>query len=262
MATNLQGFVALVTGGACGLGRASVDLLASKGVIVFVLDMEQVIKNQEHVKSPGQVHFRAGDVTSEESVTKILEEIRTAYNRLDIVLNCAGIMAIEPLYDFKADKPLPMEKFTRIYNVNVFGTVNVARLAVGLMAKNQPDAEGQRGVIINVASCVRKDGPAWLIAYSSSKSAVDGMTIPMAREFGPQGIRVVAIAPGPCGTGMVRQFDGLEDACVNIAVCPKRNGKPEDFARLVQYTVENPYINGTTIALDGGFTNPVSLAPP
>ncbi|XP_055331080.1 3-hydroxyacyl-CoA dehydrogenase type-2-like [Paramacrobiotus metropolitanus] len=258
MHTIGKGFVAIVTGGASGLGKAAADFLASQDATVFVVDLPKSFPNGN--KDENNVHFRGADITSEEQITTLIQEIRTKYNRLDCVVNCAGICSCHVVFDTTTDKPHSMEDFMKYYQVNVFGTFNVIRLSVALMrdTQAQQDKKGP-GVIITVSSVTMYDAPAEHVAYSSCKAAVAGMTVPLAREFSEFGIRVVDIAPGPMLTPMLlRDGTGFTArACLKSLIFPVRPGQPEEFADAVRFIVENPFINGTTIRLDGGYRNPM-----
>lgn len=189
---------------------------------------------------------------SEEDIRKGLEETKKCFGRLDITVNCAGIAFPEKLYDWKKDEPHSLDSFKQILNVNAVGTFNVIRLAVGLMGKNEPNSDGQRGVIVNTASVLGYDAQSGLTAYSASKAAIIGMTLPIARELSGQGIRVVTVAPGFFQTQMTGYLpDKLAKFLVSTIPFPKRQGLPDEFAHLVEAIVQNPMLNGEVIRLDG-----------
>jgi 3-hydroxyacyl-CoA dehydrogenase/3-hydroxy-2-methylbutyryl-CoA dehydrogenase len=261
MESKLKGAVALITGAGSGLGKATAERLARNGVHVFALDLPHVVekigKNNE--VDSGNINFRAADVTSELDITTVLKEIEAKHHRLDYVVNCAGILVLKPVYDFTLKEPHSMEALLRVFQVNVFGTFNVIRLSVELMSKNHPsNADGERGVIINVSSVSGDEGVPGSCAYSASKGAIQGMTVPLARELGPSGIRVVCIAPGTLDTPMIHAFYASSENSTAAGGCtqcifPKRDGHPEEFAQLAQSIIENSLINATTIRLDAGY---------
>ncbi|XP_055331130.1 3-hydroxyacyl-CoA dehydrogenase type-2-like [Paramacrobiotus metropolitanus] len=258
MHTIGKDFVAIVTGGASGLGRGAAEFLAGKGATVFVLDLPDAISKWATDKD--NICLRAADVTSEEQVTAVIDEIRSKHNRLDCVVTSAGIPVTGILtYDAKTNTPHPMEDFIRCYNVNVFGTFNVIRLSVALMRETQTrqNKEGP-AVIITVSSRTMVDPPAEHVAYSSGKAAIAGMTVPLARELSEFGIRVVDIAPGPMLTPILFR-DGagvIARESMRSMMFPVRPGTPEEFADLVRFIIENPFINATTVFFDGGYRNP------
>ncbi|XP_055344140.1 3-hydroxyacyl-CoA dehydrogenase type-2-like [Paramacrobiotus metropolitanus] len=255
-----KGLVALVTGGASGLGKATVERLAINCTTVFAIDLPDSIHSvHKHWHFPPEydLHYRAADVTDEAQVSKVIEEIRGKHKRLDYLVTCAGIFEPQPAYHFDKNKPQSMDDFTRTFNVNVFGTFNVIRLAVGLMKETKPhNGNEDRGVIVTVSSIARDDGPADHAAYSASKAAVAGLTVPLAREFGPLGIRVVSIAPGPMYTPLLARAGQAVEKCPQSTIFPQRLGQPEEFARIVEFILENPFVNATTISFDAGYRNP------
>ncbi|XP_055332370.1 3-hydroxyacyl-CoA dehydrogenase type-2-like [Paramacrobiotus metropolitanus] len=251
---SFMGKVALVTGGASGLGKATTERLSAKGTIVYAVDL--VIPDQEEEPREGLIKYRKCDVTREDDVANVISEIKFKHSRLDFVVNCAGILGhVEPVYDFETEAMHSTQMFMDIFRVNVYGTFNVIRHAVGLMADNPPGDDGQRGVIVNTSSRARKDGAARLVAYNASKGAVSAMTVPLAREFGAVGIRVVAIAPGASETPMLQneEYSWVLKGHAAKTVFPMRPGKPQEFAHMVEFTIENHLINATTVRLDGGF---------
>ncbi|XP_055523509.1 3-hydroxyacyl-CoA dehydrogenase type-2-like [Wyeomyia smithii] len=248
----LKNAVALVTGGASGLGRATVERFARAGSRVLLADLPTSEGHTVATELGSNVTFVPVDVLSEEDVCKALEETTRCFGRLDITVNCAGIAFPEKLYDFQNNEPHSLDSFKQILNVNTVGTFNVSRLAAGLMGKNEPNSDGQRGVIVNTASVLGYDAQSGLTAYSASKAAIIGMTLPMARELSGQGIRVVTIAPGFFKTQMTDYLpDKLAKFLVTTIPFPKRTGLPEEFAHLVEAVVLNPMVNGEVIRLDG-----------
>ena len=221
---RIEGRTFLVTGGKSGLGEATAARLERAGAQVEVLDLPET------------------DVTDEDAVRKRI----AACGDLQGVVNCAGIGGGARVVKFE------LERFRRIVEVNLIGTFTVLRHAAERMAQNEPDEEGQRGVIVNTASNAAFDGQIGQAAYSASKAGVAGMTLPVARDLASAGIRVVTIAPGPSDTPMLGPMrDDIRESLVSQIPFPKRLGRADDFAALVQHIVENDYLNGEVIRLDG-----------
>ncbi|KAJ0172109.1 hypothetical protein K1T71_012082 [Dendrolimus kikuchii] len=248
----LKGMVSIVTGGASGLGRATVERFAKNGGKVLILDI-QGTRAQEVSKSLGSdVVASTGCVTSEKDVKKALDIVKEKFGRLDILVNCAGQSEAFQLYNFNKDKPCELEHFSKLVNINTVGTFNVTRLAVGLIGKNKPDSNGQRGVVVNTASTFAYDGDIGQVAYAASTAAIAGMTLPIARDLASQGIRVVTVAPGIFETPLISYLpEKMLDFIKRMTPFPSRLGKPEEFAHLVTSIVENPMLNGEVIRLDG-----------
>ncbi|XP_074644151.1 3-hydroxyacyl-CoA dehydrogenase type-2-like [Tubulanus polymorphus] len=251
--TKLQGLVGLVTGGGSGLGRASAERLAREGCKVVVCDLP-ASKGNEVAKSIGddKCIFVPTDVTNTEQVLAALSSAKEQFGRLDIAVNCAGIGIAHRTYNFNKETPHSLDDFMKVLTVNTVGTFNVIRLAAGLMGKNEPNVDGQRGVIVNTASVAAYDGQIGQVAYSASKGAIVGMTLPIARDFAKQGIRVCTIAPGLFDTPLLA---GLPEKVRNFLSStipfPSRLGLPDEYGHLVQMIVENPLLNGEVIRLDG-----------
>jgi NAD(P)-dependent dehydrogenase (short-subunit alcohol dehydrogenase family) len=221
---QVDGRTFLVTGGKSGLGEATAALLERRGATVEVLDLPET------------------DVTEEEAVRARV----SACAELHGVVNCAGIGGGARVVKFD------LERFRRIVEVNLIGTFTVLRHAAERMAANEPDEEGTRGVIVNTASNAAFDGQIGQAAYSASKAGVAGMTLPVARDLASAGIRVVTIAPGPSDTPMLGPMrEDIRESLVSQIPFPKRLGRAEDFAALVVHIVENEYLNGEVIRLDG-----------
>ena len=221
---EISGRTFLVTGGKSGLGEATAVRLERAGATVEILDLPET------------------DVTDERAV----QERVAACDELHGVVNCAGIGGGARVVKFD------LERFRRIIEVNLVGTFSVLRHGAERMAQNEPDGEGNRGVIVNTASNAAFDGQIGQAAYSASKAGVAGMTLPVARDLASTGIRVVTIAPGPSDTPMLGPMrDDIRESLVSQIPFPKRLGRAEDFAALVQHIVENDYLNGEVIRLDG-----------
>jgi 3-hydroxyacyl-CoA dehydrogenase/3-hydroxy-2-methylbutyryl-CoA dehydrogenase len=248
----LKGLVTLVTGGASGLGKATVERFVRNGAKVLICDLP-ISEGPKLSESLGKdTLFASSDVTSEADVTKALEQCKSKFGKLDVVVNCAGIGVAFKTYNFNKNLPHKLEDFTKVLTVNTIGTFNVIRLSSGLIGQNQPNAYGQRGVIINTASVAAYDGQMGQAAYSASKGAIVGMTLPIARDLSSQGIRVMTIAPGLFETPLLLALpEKVRQYLAKTVPFPSRLGNPDEFAQLAQSIVENPMLNGEVIRLDG-----------
>ncbi|XP_048005312.1 3-hydroxyacyl-CoA dehydrogenase type-2 [Leguminivora glycinivorella] len=248
----LKGLVGLVTGGGSGLGLATAELLLQQGGRVVICDLP-TSGGRDAAKRLGEnAAFVPVDVTSEADVKTALQSTKDRFGRLDVAVNCAGIVSAQRIYNFKKDQPFDLKTFQKTVEVNLVGTFNVIRLAAGMIGKNAPDADGQRGVIVNTASVAAFDGQIGQAAYSASKAGVVGMTLPIARDLAKQGIRVVTIAPGLFRTPMMEQMPEPAITALEAQVpFPPRLGQPSEFAQLVDAIIRNPMLNGETIRLDG-----------
>ncbi|MEV5649830.1 3-hydroxyacyl-CoA dehydrogenase [Nocardia sp. NPDC052254] len=251
---KLENAVAVVTGGASGLGLATVKELHSQGAKVVIIDLPS--SNGESIaKELGDgVVFAATDVTNEEQVAAALDAAQ-ALGTLRIAVNCAGIgNAIKTVSKKGA---FPLADFTKIINVNLIGTFNVIRLAAERISATELDGE-ERGVIINTASVAAYDGQIGQAAYSASKGGIVGMTLPIARDLASLNIRVNTIAPGLFHTPL---FESLPEEAIKALGAqvphPARLGDPTEYAALARHIVENPMLNGETIRLDGA----IRMAP-
>lgn len=247
---DIAGKTAVVTGGASGLGRATTELYASLGANVAIFDLNDEAGNQIAESLGDNVVYFNVDVASEESVQKALDAVVEKFGALHIVNNFAGIGPVCKTYGKHG--PHPLDQYTKVIMVNQIGTFNVARLAAEKMAQNEPvNDDGSRGVIINTASVAAYEGQIGQVAYSSSKGAVVGMTLPMARELAPYGIRVNTIVPGLIHTPL---FDTIEESYYKSleasTVYPKRLGRTSEIAKLSAHIVDNDYINGECIRMD------------
>jgi len=241
-----------VTGGASGLGEATVRRLASLGANVAILDRDAE-RGQALAKELGSnVAFFEMDATVEESVKRAVDATAAKFGGLNGCVNCAGVGAATLTLD-KKGQPHPSQVFDFVLKVNLFGTFNACKYAAAYLAKNQPDEHGLRGVLINVASVAAIEGQKGQVAYAASKGAVTQMTLPMARDLGSFGIRVNTICPGIFETPlMAAASDVVKKGLAEAVVAPKRLGLPAEFASLVVQLIENRYFNGETIRLDGG----------
>lgn len=248
----LKGMVSLVTGGASGLGRATAERLVKQGGKVVLLDI-QGTRLKEVTKEIGDDAIAVtGSITSEDDVKKALDITKDKFGRLDTLVNCAGQSITHQIYNFNKDLPSTLADFTKIININTVGTFNTIRLSAGLIGKNEPDANGQRGVIVNTASTIAYEGDIGQAAYAASTAAIIGMTLPIARDLASKGIRVVTIAPGIFDTPLTSYLpEKMKEFIKRMTPFPSRLGKPEEFAHLVTTIVENPMLNGEVIRLDG-----------
>ncbi|SFP88486.1 NAD(P)-dependent dehydrogenase, short-chain alcohol dehydrogenase family [Amycolatopsis arida] len=244
---QIQDTAAVVTGGASGLGGATVKALAAKGGKVFALDLAASIEKAEQVDG---VTYVEADVTSEEQVRAAVEQAAGAGVPLRIVVNCAGVGWAGRI--LSKNGPHDLELFRKVLEVNTLGTFNVMRLAADAIAKTDPLTDDQRGVVINTASVAAFDGQIGQIAYAASKGGVVGMTLPAARDLARHGIRVMTIAPGiidtPMLAGVTEEFRAGLAAGVPF---PQRLGRPDEYAQLAVDIVEHDYLNGEVIRLDG-----------
>ena len=246
---QIEGSVALVTGGASGLGAATVRRLAAAGGTVVIADLNQAAGEALAAELGGRARFVPADVTSEESLRAAVEAAVEA-GPLRVLVCCAGIATAERALG--RDGPLALERFARVVEINLLGTFNAVRLAADAMRRNEPSDEGERGVIITTASVAAFDGQIGQAAYAASKAGVAGMTLPLARELARFGIRVVSIAPGIFDTPLLAGLPEQARASLGQQVpFPPRLGRPEEFAALVQHIAENLMLNGETIRLDG-----------
>src|SRR5215471_888804 len=242
--------VAMITGGASGLGAATARLFGGAGAKLALCDLNTDAGNALAAEFGNNGLFVKMDVTKSEDIQGALTQIQEHFGGLHIVVNCAGIATAERVISRQG--PLPLERFERVIHINLIGTFNVIRLAAGLMMQNTPNAEGERGVIINTASVAAFEGQIGQPAYAASKAGVAGLTLPIAREFATHGIRVVAIAPGVFDTPMVAGLPEPARQALGAAVpFPKRLGRPDEYAALARHIVENVMLNGATIRLDG-----------
>jgi NAD(P)-dependent dehydrogenase (short-subunit alcohol dehydrogenase family) len=248
---QLEGIGAFITGGASGLGEATARLLAARGAKVAIFDLPRS-KGAEVAKEIGPAAlFADGDVTSEEQVAGALERAVGSFGELRALVNCAGIGSASRTVG-KDGKPFDLAVFTRTIQVNLIGTFNVIRLAAARMVGNAPNADGERGAIVNTASVAAFEGQIGPAAYSASKGGVVGMTLPIARDLARHGIRCCTIAPGLFATPLLMGLpQPARDALAASVPFPPRLGRPPEFAALACQILENPALNGETIRLDG-----------
>ncbi|MDP1911553.1 MAG: 3-hydroxyacyl-CoA dehydrogenase [Hyphomicrobium sp.] len=240
----------LVSGGASGLGAATVRTIVQNGGNAVIADLNEAGGQALAAELGERVRFAKVNVASEDDVRAAIALAVSSFGGLHGAINCAGIGS--PAKVLGKDGPLPLDQFTRVININLIGSFNVIRLAAEQMNKQDPNAEGERGVLINTASIAAYDGEIGQPAYAASKAGVVGMTLPIAREFSRIGIRVLTIAPGLFETPMMAALpQEARDSLGKSVPFPARLGRPAEFAQLVQAIIENPMLNGETIRLDG-----------
>ena len=251
---DINGAVALVTGGASGLGRATVDVLLAAGAGVVVLDLPSSPGEAVAAELGERVRFVPGDVRSPDDVTAALDAA-AELGTLRVAVNCAGTG--EAYRTVGKQGPYPLDRFTRIIEINLVGTFNVIRLAAERMAATDP-VDGERGVIVNTASVAAFDGQIGQAAYSASKGGIVGMTLPVARDLANIQIRVVTIAPGLFDTPLLAGLpEEARESLGRQVPHPSRLGAPAEFGALAGHIVANPMLNGEVIRLDGA----IRMAP-
>lgn len=245
----MDGMSAIVTGGASGLGLATVKRLAERGYAVTILDLPTT-EGQERAKELGEsVHFAPADVTNDEQVEAAVEAA-VSKGPLRAVVHCAGHGGTVRVLD-RDDNPSDPELFDRVIHTNVRGSFNVLRYAASAMAQNEPAVDG-RGVIIMTASVAAFEGQIGQLPYAASKAGIVGMTLVAARDLAKKQIRVMSIAPGIFDTPILdRLGDEVKQALSAPVPHPQRLGMPTEFAHLAEAIIENPMLNGETIRLDG-----------
>ena len=244
----MQDTAAVITGGASGLGEATARLFRAAGAQVTILDRDAA-RGQAVAEEIG-AHFAMTDVTSEDSVKAAIALAMDKMGKINAAINCAGVGTAEKTLG--REGPHSLDHYNRVIGINLVGTFNVARLAAAEMAKNAPTEDGQRGVIVNSASVAAFDGQKGQVAYASSKAGIAGMSLPMARDLSREGIRVMAIAPGIFLTPMLMGLpQEVQDQLAADVTCPRRLGRPEEYASLARFIVESGYLNGETIRIDG-----------
>ena len=248
---------ALVTGGASGLGGATVRLLAKNGANVVIVDLNSEKGARLASELGDKVRFIETDVSDEDQMHAAVDLAKNAFGGLHITVNCAGIGTALRTYHHKHGSH-PLHIFTQVIQVNLIGTFNSIRLSAELMSVNEPNVHGERGVIINTASVAAFDGQIGQAAYSASKGGIVGMTLPIARDLARTGIRVMTIAPGLFDTPLLEALPEEARASLGQQVpFPPRLGQPSEYAHLAKAIVENPMLNGEVIRLDGA----IRMAP-
>lgn len=247
---QVAGRTFLVTGGASGLGAGCVRRLVGAGANVIVADLNDAAGESLVLECGSRARFARTDVTSAESGQATIDLALQQFGGLHGLVNCAGILGASRIVG--REGPHDLALFQKVIAVNLVGTFNMLRLAAAAMTKNEPDAGGERGVIVNTSSVSAFEGQLGQVAYSASKGGVASLTLPAARELAKFGIRVVAIAPGVFDTAMMQAApDPVQQSLAEQCVFPPRFGRPDEFAQFVQQIVENPMLNGSVLRLDG-----------
>ena len=250
---EITGIAAIVTGGASGLGAATAELLAARGAKVGVIDLNAGAAAATAARIGGI--GLSGDVASEADMSAALEQAAAAHGPARILVNCAGIGTAKRVVG--RDGPMPLGEFERVIRVNLIGSFNMIRLAGAAMTGLPPLADGERGVIISTASVAAFEGQVGQAAYSASKGGIAAMTLPIARELAAFGIRVLTIAPGLFLTPMMRTLpDEVQKSLGDSIPFPRRLGGAEEYASLVGHMIENRFLNGEIVRLDGALRLP------
>jgi NAD(P)-dependent dehydrogenase (short-subunit alcohol dehydrogenase family) len=248
--SGIAGRGALVSGGASGLGAATVERLAEGGAAVTIADVDDEL-GEDLARRTGSLFVHC-DVRDEGAVRAAVDATaeRAGSAGLRIAVSCAGIGSRSKTASGRG--PHPYDEFQRVVDLNLFGTFNVMRLAAAAMLPLKPEADGQRGVVVNTASVAAFDGQVGQLAYAASKAAIVGMSLPAARDLADKGVRVLAIAPGLFDTPAMRRApEPVRTALAESVPFPNRLGDPSEFAELVESMVHNRMLNGTVIRLDG-----------
>jgi NAD(P)-dependent dehydrogenase (short-subunit alcohol dehydrogenase family) len=247
---DLKDAVAVITGGGSGLGEATAHEFAAGGARIVILDLPNSPgpKVAESLGEKGL--FAAADVVSGEAVEAAMAAAVKRFGTIHVAVNCAGVGRAQRTVS--KDGPHSLDLFSKVVQINLIGTFNVIRLAANAMSTQAPNASGERGVIINTSSVAAFEGQIGQAAYSASKAGVNGMTLPIAREFAKLGIRVMTIAPGIFDTPMLQGMSDEIRASLGAQIpFPSRLGRPDEYAALVKHIVENEVLNGEVIRLDG-----------
>ncbi len=253
---KLSDVTAVITGGASGLGKATAERIVAAGGRVALLDLP-TSKGADLAETLGkQAVFAPTDVTNSDQVEAALALAAERFGPLTVLVNCAGIgTAVRTV---TKGGPHPLDVFTFTIQVNLIGTFNCIRLTAARMMGNQPNEEGERGVIVNTASCAAFEGQIGQAAYSASKGGIVGMTLPIARDLAGYGIRVCTIAPGLFDTPLLAMLpEPVRQSLAQQTPFPQRFGRPSEYAALAGHIIENPMLNGETIRLDGA----IRMAP-
>jgi NAD(P)-dependent dehydrogenase (short-subunit alcohol dehydrogenase family) len=247
---KFAGIRALISGGASGLGRAVATQVIAAGGAAVLVDLNPEQGAAAATELGARAHFITGDVTDESSIEAATALARERLGGIDLAVNCAGIGPAGRLIGRSG--PMSAAFFRRMIEINLVGTLLCSKAAALLMQRNEPSADGERGVIVMTASIAAFDGQIGQVAYSASKGGIAAMTLPMARELASSGIRVVTIAPGIFLTPMLAALPEAAQSSLSEQVpFPSRLGRPEEYAALVAHIVENSMLNGETIRLDG-----------
>jgi len=255
---DIKDSVAIVTGGASGLGEATALRLIASGGKVAIFDLNEVKGQAIAAQYPGRAIFAKVDVADEASAVAGVAAAVQAFGGVQVCVNCAGVGAAARIVG--RNGPMPLNDFERVIRINLIGTFNISRLAAAEMLKSEPlgaDGDGERGVIVNTSSLAGFEGQMGQAAYSASKAGVIGMMLPMVRDLAQFGVRVCTIAPGLFATPLMNGApEELKARLVSSLEFPKRMGAPSEFAALAAHIIENAYLNGEVIRLDAGTRAP------
>ena len=247
---QLAGQVFLVTGGGSGLGAATARMAVAAGAKVLLADVNRAGGEAVAAELGAQARFVECDVTSEASAKAAVQAAVDAFGGLNVLVNCAGIAP--GAKTLGKEGPHALDLFQKVIAVNLIGSFNMIRLAAEAMNRNAPGADGERGVIVSTASVAAFDGQMGQAAYAASKGGVVGMTLPIARDLARNGIRVMTIAPGIMETPMLLGMaPEVQESLGKMVPFPSRLGRPAEYAQLVRHIVENGYLNGEVIRMDG-----------
>jgi NAD(P)-dependent dehydrogenase (short-subunit alcohol dehydrogenase family) len=253
---HLKDRAIVVTGGASGLGGATVDMIVAAGGRALIADVNEQTGNAAAARHGEAVRFVKTDVTNEAEMQRAVDTAVKVFGGVHGLVCAAGIAVAERV--LPKDGILPLERFTRIINVNLVGTFNAIRLTAAAMANNTPNDAGERGVIVTTASVAAFDGQIGQAAYSASKGGIVAMTLPIAREFARMGVRVMTIAPGTFDTPLMGALpEAARQSLAQQVPFPSRLGRPPEYAALVRHIFENEMLNGEVIRLDGA----IRMAP-
>ena len=248
---DIANVVAVVTGGASGLGQATAEAIVAKGGRVMILDRDAERAATVAADLGDNAGSVACDVTDAASVEAAIEATLDKFGALHVCVNCAGVGSAMKTVG-RENKPHDLGVFEMVVKINLIGTFNVTRLAAAAMAENAPGEDNERGLVVNTASVAAFDGQVGQVAYSATKGGVVGMTLPIARDLAPLGIRCNTIAPGIFNTPLMNAApDKVKQPLIEMTQFPKRLGHPPEFAALVCHMIENTFMNGETIRLDG-----------
>ena len=248
---QIRGLRAVVVGGASGMARATAEAIAAGGGSVAILDLASSDGEAVAAEIGNGTTFHPSDVTDFEGIETVLGAAIAQLGGLDAVVNTAGGGVARRT--LSKDGAHPLDEFRHVIDLNLVSSFNINRLAAAAMSENEPNEDGERGVMINTASIAAFEGQIGQVAYTAAKAGIAGMCLTMARDLGSLGIRVNAIAPSLFATGITKGIpDEFADALTKDAAFPKRLGKPEEYARLAVAIIENPMLNGGCIRLDAG----------
>ena len=249
---DIANTIAVITGGASGLGQATAEAIVAKGGKVMILDRDEAKAAQVAADLGERAAYVVCDVTDAASVEAAIKATTDKFGSLNVCVNCAGVGSAMKTVG-RENKPHDLGVFEMVVKINLIGSFNVLRLAAAAMAENAAGDDNERGLIVNTASVAAFDGQVGQVAYSATKGGVVGMTLPIARDLAPLGIRCNTIAPGIFNTPLMNAApDKVKQPLIDMTQFPKRLGHPPEFAALVCHMIENSFMNGETIRLDGG----------